>query len=303
MSWLDWLFGDDDPDPVQTTSTSTATQSVPEYISGPHEQAIAKAGELASQDYTPFPGQQVAGFTQDQTGSFQDIRDAQGIGIGQMAPAYGAAIGATGAISSAERDQYFNPYIQNVGRRTEDEMRRQQEMKRNAIAGQAQRAGAFGGARHGIVDAEQNRNFQRNLGDMYAGVYGKGFDFAQQAAQDVRTIGQRGAATAGQLAGQAQNMRYQDTAQQLGIGQLQQQSEQANIDAAMRDYQQEQNYPWQQLSNWTGVLNAAPFSTTLQKDTTTTKPGVPTTGFFQQAAGLGIAGIGQGFGGALFRGQ
>ena len=293
MGLFDWLFGDSDPDPVQ--STVTQTSQVPSYIAEPHERAIAAGEQLAGIPYAPFPGPRQAQLTPDQLAGFESTRGMQGLGVAGIAPAYGAAIGATGAITPAEREQYFNPYIQDVGRRTEEEMERQHQQRLGQIAGSATQAGAFGGARHGQREAEADRNFQRSLGDMYAGVYGKGFDVAQKAAQDVRTIGQRGAATAGQLSAQAQNLGYQDVAQMLGIGQLQQQQEQRNLDVGFQDYLRQQDYPWQQLSNLSGVLTGAPYSQTLTGATTQTAT-QPQTGFFQQAVGLGLAGLGAGAG-------
>ena len=307
MGFFDWLFGEDDPDPVTSTITSVERSEVPEYITQPHERAITAAEELATTPYQPFPGPRVAGVSEDTLAGSQGIRERQGIGVGQIYPAYSTTMGTTGAITEAERNQYMNPYLSAVGGQTEREMLRGHQQQQVATEAAATRAGAYGGARHGVVESEANRNYSRNVGDMWERVHATGFDAAQKAAQGTRTISQRGAATAGQLAGQGQNMAYQDLQSRMGVGQLQEQRAQQNLDIGYQDYLRQQDYPWQQLSNLGGVLSGAPYSTTLTSNQTNVSPGQPTTGFFQQAAGLGISAIGQGFGAnqfaSLLRGQ
>ena len=72
-------------------------------------------------------------------------------------------------------NQYMNPYREQVADVVAGEMRRdeQREQLRNEQAATA--AGAFGGSRHAIVDAERERNFQDQLGDQMTEIMDRGY--------------------------------------------------------------------------------------------------------------------------------
>ena len=292
MGYFDWLFGDDDPEPQVTTATSTSRSEVPEYITQPHERMIQAAEKLASAPYQTYTDPRIAGFTDDQTAGMQGIRDRQGLGVSQLLPAQLAAYKGTEDLSQNEIERYMNPYLDLVGRQAERELTRQGNIKQLDINAAAKRGGAFGDLRHGVVQSEHERNLGRTLSDMWEKTYATGYDKAIGSAKDFRSQQLQSALGLGQLTGQSQNLAYQDINSLLGSGAMQQEQEQKNLGLAYEDFQRQQNYPWEQLGKMSGVLNAAPYSTTTTGTTTGTSPGLPSQGFFQQAAGLGIAGLG-----------
>ncbi len=96
----------------------------------------------------------------------------------------------------------------------------------------------------------------------------------------------------GNLAQQNQTIRQNDTNALLAAGQQQRQLGQQGLDLAYGDYQRQQDYPWQQLSNYSGVLRGAPYSPSNASTTTVSGAGGPSA--LQQLAGTGLALYGAG---------
>jgi hypothetical protein len=63
---------------------------------------------------------------------------------------------------------YMSPYTQNVVDVQQREAKRQAEIANQAIGAKAAQAGAFGGARHGLMESEANRNLMTQLGGIQA---------------------------------------------------------------------------------------------------------------------------------------
>ena len=82
---------------------------------------------------------------------------------------------------------YTNPYENQVVQQTTDDMLRAQQMQQNVMDQQMGAAGAFGGSRHGIAQAESNRGFYDRLGAAQGQMRQQGFQNAQnQAQQDLQ---------------------------------------------------------------------------------------------------------------------
>ena len=63
-------------------------------------------------------------------------------------------------ISQADIEQYQNPYSQMVTRNVLDEMQRRSDIAGQQTADAAVRAGAYGGSRFGVQEAELAKNLQ-----------------------------------------------------------------------------------------------------------------------------------------------
>ncbi len=288
MGLLDWFFGDDDPAPV--TYASTATSDIPGYIKEPSERLMAASESLLNKPYEAYTGDRLADLHPDMLQAMQDTRDQRGIGALRGGASYDMGIGSGRDITQADIDRYTNPYLTAVAGQTERELRRAAEQQGIAQAAQAQQVGAFGGSRHGIVDAERDRNLEQQVGDVYAKTYAQGHESALEQFNKQRELERQAGLTGAQTAAQAQNIGFQDISQRMGIGSLQQEHEQKGYDLGYQQFKEEQQYPYEQANFMRGMLSGTPYATT----TTSTQqaPGTPTTGFFQQAAGLGIAGLG-----------
>jgi hypothetical protein len=179
----------------------------------------------------------------------------------------------------------LEPQLREAGRRS--------AMEGQQMAGQAARAGAFGGSRFGLMEAER----QRNLGQQQADIYGRGmqtaFEQARQAQQFGADLGLRGAGmglqAAGQLGqlGQTQFGQQKDIIQgQLSAGAQQQALEQQRLGQAYQDFQNQRQYPYQQLAFMSDMLRGLPLS----QQTQTMYQAPPSTA--SQLAGLGTAAYG-----------
>lgn len=76
--------------------------------------------------------------------------------------------------------QYMSPYMQNVVDVQQREAQRQSDIAGTQQAGQAVQAGAFGGSRAGLVEAERQRNLATQLGQIQATGSQAAFQNAQQ---------------------------------------------------------------------------------------------------------------------------
>lgn len=196
----------------QTSTGTTYTSNLPEYAQPFFEQALVSAGKnVFTTDRTgavtgiqPMPrytGERVAGFTPGQErvqrdiasltapGGFQDARTGLGMGSGM---GYGSAgVGLTRALGYTPRNvsvdrfspeaasYYMSPYIRNVSDIAAREARRSGDIAKSRSAMGAIGRGTFGGARQALMQAEQERNIQQNIGDIYT----KGQEMAFQNAQ------------------------------------------------------------------------------------------------------------------------
>ena len=264
---------------MSDTTTTRTEVIVPEYIEQPTEALANTLQELMRQQRT-VPQRQVVGFTPTQQAAFQQAFG----GIGSFQPFLDAAqaaqtaglgtIGA-GAQTVAGADfgpgagrAFMDPYQQAVTQEALKEVDRQAAMAQNQLAGQAVKAGAFGGSRFGIQQSELARNAQdlksrrifEDLSRNFQQAQGAARAANQQRLQAGQVFGQLGRATSGiggamaGLGGQLQQQQRQDVNQLLGIGGLQQQQLQREADVGTANIAAMQNAPFQRLSTSAGIL-------------------------------------------------
>lgn len=157
------------------------------------------------------------------------------------------ALTGIGALSSPQAasfyTQYINPYQQNV-----TDIAKREAMRTSQIAGQqdaskAVGAGAFGGSRYGLMQAERDRNLQQQLGDIQM----RGDQAAYENAQKY------GLQALGSDINRLQSM--------YGIGAQQQALNQAAIDRDRAEFLREQyQYPMEMFNFRKGLLSGMPIS-------------------------------------------
>jgi len=118
------------------------------------------------------------------------------------------ALGGMGMISGAQGQydpnsvaQYMNPYTQQVLQNQLQEMNRQAQIQQQANQAQAVRAGAFGGGRAAIVDAETQRNLAQLQNQEIAKAYSQNYGQAQAASLQAFEQAQQRALAGGQAMG------------------------------------------------------------------------------------------------------
>ena len=162
---------------------------------GPYVTNMLGQGQaLANMPYQAYKGQLSAGESPLQTSAFNNAANLQtpsSIGtaattagdIGTAAQGlsytptsftnqYASPVGSS--FDASQASQYMNPYLQTSLQPQLDEARRQSQITGQQNAAKMTQAGAFGGSRQAILDAEN----QRNLGTNLAGITGQGYNTA-----------------------------------------------------------------------------------------------------------------------------
>jgi hypothetical protein len=361
--------------------------------------AIGEAGiPMMQQGYgTIGQAQQLAGMTRGipyqyrdqamgQFGQAQDLATAtrgtpyqyrdQGIGalqgaMGGFDPSATYDSGGNLVKQSAIMD-YYDPYAEDVIAAQQADIERLGKQQRLASSAQAAAAGAFGGSRGAVEQAEIGRNVLGEQSRMGAQLRSQGYQQARQAAMQAfeaqkarqmaagQGIGQLGlqygqlgqqdvaqqaalAQARGQMGLQYGQLGQQDVAQLAALGQARGQlgqgigalgtslgalgmqqaqlgegaqrmnmadvnammqlggtyrtQQQAELEALRRSQAQAQMYPYQQMAYLADLFKTNPSGTYSML----TEPTAPAPSPFQQAAGLGIAGLGA-LGGAKYAG-
>lgn len=273
------------------------------------------------------PEQQVAGFDPLQQaaitagqGQILGVRDPEtgqivsgGTGIGGYQPllqeaqagtraATGQALRAEGLYNQDITRQFMDPFQQEVIDASLRDISRAGEMERQKLSDAAVGAGAFGGSRDALLQAEQYRGQMQQMADTAARLRSAGFQQAQQAGMGAfeaarsRDLGIAGliGQTAGQMATlgtQAQAQAGQDIATLQGLGGMSQAQQQAMFDA-QRATQLERLYePYKRVGFMVDVMGGTP---SVQSSMQATPPPQQAAGpsSTSQFVGMGIAGLG-----------
>ena len=303
--------------------------------------AVQKAGE-SQEDFElrkfgragvsqPVPAFQFAGFTPEQQQAFQLASSGigsyapylqqaqqqaglgattQAIGAGTMAQASPYLQGGAQAYAPTSAQAFMDPYQINVTDEALKEYQRQADIAKTGLATSAQKAGAFGGSRMGVQEAELDRNLAdiksrrvfEDLSRNYQQAQGAAMgSFADQqkrqlaAGQGLGQLGQGfgqlglGQASVGKtqagLGALGQQLGQADIQSLLGVGGMQQQLGQGQLEAIRQQQLMAQREPYTRLGFASDILRGAPsgqISYTQQ----------PQTNPYAQALGLGIAGLG-----------
>ena len=209
---------------------------------------------------------------------------------------------------------YMSPYMQGVVDFQQREAQRQADIASTARGQKYARAGAFGGARQAIENAEAQRNLSTQLG----GIQAQGLQAAYQQAQQQFNqeqaqrqaavqlaeqsrqygagLGLQGLQTAMGAAGQLGQLGGTQFGQNLAINQLQQQyggqqqqKMQDILGSQYQDFLNYQNFPYKQMAFMSDIIRGVPLTQT----GTSLYQAPPTSMQNLTALGLGAAGLGK----------
>jgi hypothetical protein len=208
------IYGGGDSQPSSMTQTSL---TYGEEFQPFAQELMKRAGALASQPYEKYQYNRIAGFDPMQ------LQAQQAAANMRVSPYLGQAAGIAGNVANramninydpakfqeervaaervaAERantgrftdpgvaGSYMSPYMQNVVDIQKREAQRAADIAGTQRGSEAVRAGAFGGSRQAILEAEAQRNLSQQMGDIQA----RGSQAAyEQAAQQFQTDEQR----------------------------------------------------------------------------------------------------------------
>jgi hypothetical protein len=294
------------------TTTKSETSNIPEYarpyverMMGATEKQVytyGPSGDITGfRPYKPFEGETVAGFTPMQAGAMRGIGNYQlpgQTGAASQMTGY-AGLGSMGAgqqyaqqaTNPYAMQAYMSPYMQNALEPQMREAARQSAIQGQQNQAQAVQAGAFGGSRSAIIEAERQRNLAQQQSDIYGRGMQSAFEQARQAQQFGSELGLKGYGQGLQAAEQLAKFGQQQYGQELGllgqqmeVGGKQQAYEQARLNQRIQDYATQQQYPFIQLGTLSNMLRGLP----MQASTTQMYQAQPP--LMQQAVGLAGAG-------------
>lgn len=209
---------------------------------------LGRGAALSNMPYTAYEGPLTAGPSALQTQAFQ--------GLGALnIPTSGSFTGAAYALPTAEQmaagqpgtytpasgnvaQQYMTPYLQAVLAPQVAAARRQADISQQNLQSQYGKAGAYGGSRQAVAEAELNRG----LLDRLDSIYGTGYEKAFQRAQDQFNTEQRYGLDA--------------LREQLAGGKEERAIEQQGVLADIAQFEQERDYPMQQLKFMQSLLGS-----------------------------------------------
>jgi len=168
---------------------TTGVESSLSNYAGPYVTNMLGQGQaLANMPYQAYMGPLTAGESPLQTGAFNTAGGlATPTSIGNAATTAGGiatkAQGltykpSTSSFDATQAQNYMNPYLQSSLNPQLEEARRQSQITQTQNAGKMTQAGAFGGGRQAILDAET----QRSLGANLANITGQGYNTAYDKA-------------------------------------------------------------------------------------------------------------------------
>jgi hypothetical protein len=244
------------------------------------------------------PGKAIAGFQPMQQQAQEGIKNMQLPGQyqqgiqGTQAAGLGAFDVANQANVGGFQNQvggYMNPYLQQSLAPQLQMMQQQQGQQATQRAGQATQAGAFGGSRFGLQNAQAGLNDQLAQQNLVGNAYNQAFGQAQGQYNQNLQNQLSGYAGVGAAANQLAGLGGQQLQAQQGIynaqntaGAQQQALEQQKINQSMTDYANAQQYPLMQLGTMSNMIRGLP----MQAQTTNQYVAAPNT----LTQGIGAAG-------------
>lgn len=284
---------------ADATTSSTTNSTLPGYIEPYVSDLFARSQALTANSPAPtYTGARTAGLTplQQQAGTSVSGLDAGNmISQGNSLISQGANYTPnTTAFGLGAAQQYMNPYQQGVTDIAKREAMRDDQIAQTGRDSAAARAGAFGGSRQGVIEAEADRNLGQRLNDIQTQGLNTSwqqaqaqFNADQNRQQQDAQFGSQAAIKGGQALDDSGKTAFglQSTA-----GLLDQQTQQKVNDTGYQDWLNQQQHPYDQLTFMRNMVSGFPGSTTTQTSQTS-----PASNWASDAAGIGsaIGGIGK----------
>ena len=291
-------------------STQTSQITLPAWQEAQQKELFQAAKGLAGQPFIPYTGPRIAGFTPDQLRQFQATRGLfeTGMqydpltGLQQLAQAPTPTVGQVPSLLQADIAAYQSPYQQQVIDVALGDIQRQADVAQQQAQERSIRAGAFGGSRSALLEAEAARPYAEQAARTVAGLRQAGFEQAQRAAESDIARQMQMAQFAPQLQLQAQaqqagllgDIQAQQAARlgMLGqIGEQQRMLQQQALQVPYQEFERALAYGPQQL----GLLQAG-LGTPLTTETVTGKQKTGFGDILSGATGL----LGAAFSGGFF---
>ena len=227
--------------------SSTVQNTVDPATQARYDDLYGRAKGIAGQPFVPYTGARVAGFNPDQLQGFDSAR-----GMFQDSMSYNPR-GLLSDMGSQPLDiqSFQNPYNTQVIDQSLADLDRARQIRLQSDQDRAIGAGAFGGSRSALLEAETNRNFADAAARTSSNLRQSGYNNSLNAAMQDRNF--RSGIQSGLLGDQYRNLGLLS-----GIGTQQQGLQQAGMDAGYNEFLRALGYGPQQL----GLLQGAVFGMT-----------------------------------------
>jgi hypothetical protein len=251
-----------------TGSESNLSNWAGPYVTG----MLGKGQALSEMPYQAYQGPLTAGPSSLQETGFQNAANlATPMGIGQAATTAGGIAGQKQTASFLDpgtSQAYMNPYMQNVVDIQKQEAQRQADIASTSRQGQQTQAGAYGGSRAAVMDAEAARNLALQQGQIQATGLQSAYDAATKQFNTEQNTGLAGVNTQLQAALAQGNLGATQNATglanlnaQLNAGGQQQAIEQAGITADQAAFNAERDNPYKMTQYQQSLLQYLPLAT------------------------------------------
>ena len=232
-----------DGKPVQTGSESSLSNWAGPYVTN----MLGMGQALAQSPYQAYTGPLTAGPSAAQQQAFSGVA-----GLALPTQQMGAFT-PTSFTSEGTAQNYMSPYLQAALEPQLAEARRQAQISRLQDASRLTKAGAFGGTRQAVMEAEGQRNLLRNLADITGTGYQQAFTQAQQQF-NTEQARQQAALDA------ANRYGLEALAAQATLGGQERAMEQQAVEAARQQFEEERLFPYKQIQFQQSLLQGLPLA-------------------------------------------
>jgi len=238
--------------------------------------ALKQAEDVSNLQYDPYTGERVAGFSPTEIAGRERAAELAQLGLGmpQTQQAADVMTGLAGyeagtydprLLSGANVQGYMSPYLQGALDPTLRAIREQQTQTLQGLGAGAARAGAFGGSRQGVLEAQTLGQFGQQMGDVIGTGYQQAFDRAmnyassdvdrlneaqlrqEQMRQAAAGIQAQGAAGLSQAANQLRQIGFADADVLRTLGAEERGLQQSQLESDYNEYLRAQAFPYQAL--------------------------------------------------------
>jgi hypothetical protein len=224
--------------------SSTVQNTVDPATQARYDDLYNRAKGIAGQPFVPYTGARVAGFNPDQLQSFDSTR-----GMFQDSMSYNPrGLLSDMGTQPLNIQSFQNPYNTQVIDQSLSDLDRARQIRLQSDQDRAIGAGAFGGSRSALLEAETNRNFADAAARTSSNLRQSGYNNSLNAAMQDRNF--RSGIQSGLLGDQYRNLGLLS-----GIGTQQQGLQQAGMDAGYNEFLRALGYGPQQLGLLQGAVH------------------------------------------------
>jgi len=213
--------------------------------------ALKQAEDVANLGYQQYGGERVAGFSPTELAGRERAAELAQLGLGMPQVQTAADVAQRAAeftyADPSRVQQYMNPFLEAALDPTLRAIREQQTQTLQGLGSQAQAAGAFGGSRQGVLEAQTLGRFGQQMGDVIGTGYAQAFDRATNLMGDEQSRQLAGASALSQAANQLRQVGFADADVLRTLGAEERGLQQAQMEADYNEYLRSQAFPYQSL--------------------------------------------------------